>query len=220
MFCSSCGNQVQDGVAYCPSCGAPVKNSGTQSNVSSPVTNSQNTNFKREVFVRGFKCAGGGMYYAFSYYVPLIIFFLGCFLCNYTDFGLFLVLVGIVFALFVKKIFKQSILYDDNQKVFIYNAHSHLSFTMRTVKLSDVKNIRLRYVKIDWSGAYTLNDPGKYHVICFDTADSKQALKVWFPKNGNMEEFIPALEQAVRDSGNAIAIDRNDTLMKNWKDFE
>lgn len=38
MFCSKCGSQVQDGVAYCPQCGAPMA-TGFSNNTSSNFSN-------------------------------------------------------------------------------------------------------------------------------------------------------------------------------------
>ena len=56
-------------------------------------------------------------------------------------------------------------------------------------------------------------------IITVDAETPNQSLKVWFPKDGNMEEFIPALEYAVQQSGRSIPINRKDELMK-WVEFE
>lgn len=215
MFCKYCGKELAQGTAFCPNCGNVVKkvmsqtHSGTTSMISA-----------NEVFIRGFKCAGNGMYYAFCYFAPIALLVLGIYIAQYTNFGLFLALVGFLATIFIKKIFKQSILYDESNQTFFYNAHSHLPFTMKSLNIADVKSIRLRYVKIGFgTSKASLNDPGKYHVISLDAESPEKSIKVWFPKDGNAEEFIPVLEKAIQTSGKSLTIDKKDELIK-WTDFE
>lgn len=215
MFCSKCGAELADNAKFCSNCGNVVKkvmsqtHSGTTSMISA-----------NEVFIRGFKCAGNGMYYAFSYFTPVILVVLGFYIAQYTNFGLFLVLIGLLAGFLIKKIFKQSILYDESNQTFFYNAHSHLPFTMKSLNIADVKSIRLRYVKIGFGTAkFSLNDPGKYHVISLDAESPEKSIKVWFPKDGNAEEFIPVLEKAIQTSGKSLTVDKKDELIK-WADFE
>ena len=196
--------------------GAQQKVGGT----SAASTTVQNTSIKKEVFVRGMRTAGNSKYYAFMYFTPVAILVLG-YLISETNGGVLLwALIALIFGVIAKIIFKQSIMYDEVQQAFVYNAHSHLKFTMKTLKLTDIKSIRLRYVKIGYgTSRASLNDIGKYHVISLDAETPNQSLKVWFPKDGNMEEFIPALEYAVQQSGRSIPINRKDELMK-WVEFE
>ncbi|WP_298533117.1 zinc ribbon domain-containing protein [uncultured Treponema sp.] len=215
MFCSKCGAELADNAKFCSNCGNVVKkvmsqtHSGTTSMISA-----------NEVFIRGFKCAGNGMYYAFSYFTPVILVVLGFYIAQYTNFGLFLALIGLLAGFLIKKIFKQSILYDESNQTFFYNAHSHLPFTMKSLNIADVKSIRLRYVKIGFGTAkFSLNDPGKYHVISLDAESPEKSIKVWFPKDGNAEEFIPVLEKAIQTSGKSLTVDKKDELIK-WADFE
>ncbi|MBR4322075.1 zinc ribbon domain-containing protein [Treponema sp.] len=215
MFCSKCGAELADNAKFCSNCGNVVKkvmsqtHSGTTSMISA-----------NEVFIRGFKCAGNGMYYAFSYFTPVILVVLGFYIAQYTNFGLFLALIGLLAGFLIKKIFKQSILYDESNQTFFYNAHSHLPFTMKSLNIADVKSIRLRYVKIGFgTSKVSLNDPGKYHVISLDATDPEKSIKVWFPKDGNAEEFIPVLEKAIQTSGKSLTVDKKDELIK-WADFE
>lgn len=215
MFCSKCGAELADNAKFCSNCGNVVKkvmsqtHSGTTSMISA-----------NEVFIRGFKCAGNGMYYAFSYFTPVILVVLGFYIAQYTNFGLFLALIGLLAGFLIKKIFKQSILYDESNQTFLYNAHSHLPFTMKSLNIADVKSIRLRYVKIGFGTAkFSLNDPGKYHVISLDAESPEKSIKVWFPKDGNAEEFIPVLEKAIQTSGKSLTVDKKDELIK-WADFE
>ncbi|MBR4599992.1 MAG: zinc ribbon domain-containing protein [Treponema sp.] len=215
MFCSKCGAELADNAKFCSNCGNVVKkvmsqtHSGTTSMISA-----------NEVFIRGFKCAGNGMYYAFSYFTPVILVVLGFYIAQYTNFGLFLALIGLLAGFLIKKIFKQSILYDESNQTFFYNAHSHLPFTMKSLNIADVKSIRLRYVKIGFGTAkFSLNDPGKYHVISLDAESPENSIKVWFPKDGNAEEFIPVLEKAIQTSGKSLTVDKKDELIK-WADFE
>ena len=215
MFCSKCGAELADNAKFCSNCGNVVKkvmsqtHSGTTSMISA-----------NEVFIRGFKCAGNGMYYAFSYFTPVILVVLGFYIAQYTNFGLFLALIGLLAGFLIKKIFKQSILYDESNQTFFYNAHSHLPFTMKSLNIADVKSIRLRYVKIGFgTSKVSLNDPGKYHVISLDAESPEKSIKVWFPKDGNAEEFIPVLEKAIQTSGKSLTVDKKDELIK-WADFE
>lgn len=215
MFCKNCGNKLTEGTTFCPNCGNAVRSSAFQT------TSSRTSNTTgNEVFVRGFKCAGNGMYYAFSYFTPAILVVLGFYIAQYTNFGLFLVLIGLLAGFLIKNIFKQSILYDESNQTFLYNAHSHLPFTMKSLNIADVKSIRLRYVKIGFgTSKVSLNDPGKYHVISLDATDPEKSIKVWFPKDGNAEEFIPVLEKAIQTSGKSLTVDKKDELIK-WADFE
>lgn len=215
MFCKYCGKELEQGTVFCPNCGNAVKKNMTQTPAGASSMTSAN-----EVFIRGFKCAGNGMYYAFCYFAPIALLVLGIYIAQYTNFGLFLALVGFLATIFIKKIFKQSILYDESQQTFFYNAHSHLPFTMKSLSIADVKSIRLRYVKVGFgTSKVSLNDPGKYHVISLDAENSEKSIKVWFPKAGNAEEFIPVLEKAIQTSGKSLSIDKKDELMK-WSDFE
>ena len=129
--------------------------------------------------------------------------------------GLILILAAIIFAIIGRKIFRQSILFDDTQKMFIYNAHSHLNFTIKKIALSDIKSIRIRYVKVGIMDAkYSLNDPGKYNVISFDAVDNSKSLSVWFSKPRNLDEFIPVVENALQQNGKSISIDKKQDLIK------
>lgn len=221
MFCKNCGKEIEDGAAFCNNCGTAVGNeSSAKTSGKLNLAGGQNSSSIKEVFVRGFKCAGNGKYYAFCYYVPLIVFILGLYLWQYTALGLILALLGFIFALVVKKIFKQSLLYDEIQEAFIYNAHSHLSFTVKKLNVSDIKSVRIRYVKVGFgTSKFSLNDPGKYHVISLDAVNPENSIRVWFPKNGNAEEFIPVINYALQKSGKQIQIDCKEDLMKGY-DFE
>ena len=213
MFCQNCGKEINDGIKFCPECGAVTSENGLGGDGSHTFPENN------EVFVRGYKCAGNSKYYAFTFYVPGAAVVLGGLLCESMPIlGLLIILAAVVFACIIRKVFKQSIMYDDSQKYFIYNAHSHLKFTIKKIAIADIKKVRIRYVKIGLiDSRYSLNDPGKYHVISFDAADSKKSLSVWFSKNGNAEEFIPVIENAFNQNEMNVVIDRKEELIKHAK---
>lgn len=223
MFCPNCGKQINDGADFCPECGKSTsQNKGDALNSSGRIVGGvTNSPDKKEVFVRGLKCAGAGKYYAFTYFIPLLVVILGAALFEPVSWlGCFLIIAGIVFGIFARMIFKRSIMYDEEKKSFVFNAHSHLKFSMKSIDVGELSGIRVRYVKIGYSAArFSLNDPGKYHVICFDSAYEGKSFSVWFSKNGNAEEFMPVIEYAFQKNGSGISVDKKDELMK-LKDFE
>ena len=54
---------------------------------------------------------------------------------------------------------------------------------------------------------------GKFYVISFDSTNKEESLSVWSIKKGNLDNFIPIIENAFNENGISIQIDRNDTLM-------
>ena len=60
---------------------------------------------------------------------------------------------------------------------------------------------------------------GKFYVISFDSENKDESLSVWSIKKGNLDDFIPIIENAFNENGISIQIDRNDTLMTG-KEFE
>lgn len=215
MFCSNCGKEIPEGSQFCPECGAAVSGNGNTAARAGSGTAVMSPS-KNEVFVRGYKCAGNSKYYAFTFFLPLAVAVLGALIYEgMPGFGAILIIVGIVFACIIRKIFKQSIMYDETQKLFVYNAHSKLNFTVKKIAVADVQRVRIRYVKVGLMDAkYSLNDPGKYHVIALDAADNNNSVSVWFSKNGNVEEFIPVIENAMKQNGKNIVIDRKEDLIK------
>ena len=88
------------------------------------------------------------------------------------------------------------------------------------MNVSDIKSVRIRYVKVGFgTSKVSLNDPGKYHVISLDAVNPENSIRVWFPKNGNAEEFIPIINYALQKSGKQIQIDCKEELIKGT-DFE
>ena len=123
-------------------------------------------------------------------------------------------------AFFIRKIFKRSIKYDSSTKSFIKNPSCKLKFAIRSISLDKIQKVRIRYVKKGYlDGQYSLNDMGKFYVISFDSANKEESLSVWSIKKGNLDDFIPIIENAFNENSLSIQIDRNDTLMSG-KDFK
>ena len=219
MFCSKCGKEINDNVKFCPNCGNAIGKEDSPNTSSSTIINSNNSN--NEIFIQGYRCAEDTPYYAFTYFLPLAILLLGVWICEYTGFGVVLALVGFVLAFFIRKIFKRSIKYDSSTKSFIKNPSCKLKFAIRSISLDKIQKVRIRYVKKGYlDGKYSLNDMGKFYVISFDSENKEESLSVWSIKKGNLDDFIPIIENAFNENGISIQIDRNDTLMtgKEFKD--
>ena len=219
MFCSKCGKEINDNVKFCPNCGNAIGKEDSPNTSSSTIINSNNSN--NEIFIQGYRCAEDTPYYAFTYFLPLAILLLGVWIWEYTGFGVVIALVGFVLAFFIRKIFKRSIKYDSSTKSFIINPSCKLKFAIRSISLDKIQKVRIRYVKKGYlDGQYSLNDMGKFYVISFDSTNKEESLSVWSIKKGNLDNFIPIIENAFNENGISIQIDRNDTLMtgKEFKD--
>ena len=219
MFCSKCGKEINDNVKFCPNCGNAIGKEDSPNTSSSTIINSNNSN--NEIFIQGYRCAEDTPYYAFTYFLPLAILLLGVWIWEYTGFGVVIALVGFVLAFFIRKIFKRSIKYDSSTKSFIKNPSCKLKFAIRSISLDKIQKVRIRYVKKGYlDGQYSLNDMGKFYVISFDSTNKEESLSVWSIKKGNLDDFIPIIENAFNENGISIQIDRNDTLMtgKEFKD--
>lgn len=219
MFCSKCGKEINDNVKFCPNCGNAIGKEDSPNTSSSTIINSNNSN--NEIFIQGYRCAEDTPYYAFTYFLPLAILLLGVWIWEYTGFGVVIALVGFVLAFFIRKIFKRSIKYDSSTKSFIKNPSCKLKFAIRSISLDKIQKVRIRYVKKGYlDGQYSLNDMGKFYVISFDSTNKEESLSVWSIKKGNLDNFIPIIENAFNENGISIQIDRNDTLMtgKEFKD--
>lgn len=208
MFCSKCGKEINDNVKFCPNCGNTIGGSITSNTINNP---NISTN---EIFIKGYRCAEDTAYYAFTYFLPLAILLLGVWIWQYSGFGLVLALVGFILAFIIRKIFKRSIKYDSSTKSFIKNPSCKLKFAIKSISLDKIQKVRIRYVKKGYlDGQYSLNDMGKFYVISFDSANKEESLSVWSIKKGNLDKFIPIIENAFNENGISIQIDRNDTLM-------
>ena len=216
MFCPNCGKEMADESQFCPECGAAVTTNKATAGENVRVREVSSSSLKNEVFVRGYRCAGNSKYYAFTFFLPVAIALLGAFVCEgIPSIGLIIIIGAIIFACIDRKIFKQSIMYDEAQNTFVYNAHSKLKFTVKKIPVSDIQRVRVRYVKVGLMDAkYSLNDPGKYQVIALDSSDSKKSLSVWFSKKGNAEEFFPVLENVLKMNGKNVGIDKKNELLK------
>ena len=222
MFCSKCGKEINDNVKFCPNCGNAIGKEDSPNTSSSTIINSNNSNnSNNEIFIQGYRCAEDTPYYAFTYFLPLAILLLGVWIWEYTGFGVVIALVGFVLAFFIRIIFKRSIKYDSSTKSFIKNPSCKLKFAIRSISLDKIQKVRIRYVKKGYlDGQYSLNDMGKFYVISFDSTNKEESLSVWSIKKGNLDDFIPIIENAFNENGISIQIDRNDTLMtgKEFKD--
>ncbi len=214
MFCSKCGKEINDNVKFCPNCGNTIGE-----NVVSTVPINSNIS-SNEIFIKGYRCAEDTAYYAFTYFLPLAILLLGIWIWQYSGFGLVLALVGFILAFVIRIIFKRSIKYDSFTKSFVKNPSSKLKFAIKSISLDKIQKVRIRYVKKGYlDGQYSLNDMGKFYVISFDSANKEESLSVWSIKKGNLDDFIPIIENAFNENSLSIQIDRNDTLMSG-KDFK
>lgn len=214
MFCSKCGKEINDNVKFCPNCGNTIGGSITSNTINNP---NISTN---EIFIKGYRCAEDTPYYAFTYFLPLAILLLGIWIWQYSGFGLVLALVGFILAFIIRKIFKRSIKYDSSTKSFIKNPSCKLKFAIKSISLDKIQKVRIRYVKKGYlDGQYSLNDMGNFYVISFDSANKEESLSVWSIKKGNLDDFIPIIENAFNENSLSIQIDRNDTLMSG-KDFK
>lgn len=214
MFCSKCGKEINDNVKFCPNCGNTIGE-----NVVSTVPINSNIS-SNEIFIKGYRCAEDTAYYAFTYFLPLAILLLGVWIWQYSGFGLVLALCGFVLAFVIRIIFKRSIKYDSFTKSFVKNPSSKLKFAIKSISLDKIQKVRIRYVKKGYlDGQYSLNDMGKFYVISFDSANKEESLSVWSIKKGNLDDFIPIIENAFNENSLSIQIDRNDTLMSG-KDFK
>ena len=218
MFCSKCGKEINDNVKFCPNCGNAIGKEDSPNTSSSTIINSNNSN--NEIFIQGYRCAEDTPYYAFTYFLPLAILLLGGWICEYTGFGVVIALVGFVLTFFIRIIFKRSIKYDSFTKSFVKNPSCKLKFAIRSISLDKIQKVRIRYVKKGYlDGRFSLNDMGKFYVISFDSENKDESLSVWSIKKGNLDDFIPIIENAFNENGISIQIDRNDTLMTG-KEFE
>ncbi len=215
MFCSKCGKEINDNVKFCPNCGNTIGRSVTSNTINNP---NISTN---EIFIQGYRCAEDTPYYAFTYFLPLAILLLGVWIWQYTGFGVVLALCGFILAFVIRIIFKRSIKYDSFTKSFVKNPSCKLKFAIKSISIDKIQKIRIRYVKKGYlDGQYSLNDMGKFYVISFDSENKEESLSVWSIKKGNLDKFIPIIENAFNENGISIQIDRNDTLMsgKEFKD--
>lgn len=214
MFCSKCGKEINDNVKFCPNCGNTI---GENVVSTAPINSNISSN---EIFIEGYRCAEDTAYYAFTYFLPLAILLLGIWIWQYSGFGLVLALCGFVLAFVIRIIFKRSIKYDSFTKSFVKNPSSKLKFAIKSISLDKIQKVRIRYVKKGYlDGQYSLNDMGKFYVISFDSANKEESLSVWSIKKGNLDDFIPIIENAFNENSLSIQIDRNDTLMSG-KDFK
>ena len=214
MFCSKCGKEINDNVKFCPNCGNTIGGSITSNTINNP---NISTN---EIFITGYRCAEDTAYYAFTYFLPLAILLLGIWIWQYTGFGVVLALVGFILAFVIRIIIKRSIKYDSFTKSFVKNPSSKLKFAIKSISLDKIQKVRIRYVKKGYlDGQYSLNDMGKFYVISFDSSNKEESLSVWSIKKGNLDDFIPIIENAFNENSLSIQIDRNDTLMSG-KDFK
>ena len=240
MFCSKCGAQIEDGAKFCSSCGTVVEGAGMETASNGLNSNAAGATFagtnsiaslKKEVTIKGSKWYINRKYQLFVDLFPLIGLFLAyiSFQHEFIVIGSIFLIAFFVFEIITRKIFKQSILYDDSKKAFLINENSHLNFAKREIKLSELKEIKIRNVKVSAKSTKAalknnifvrslLPYGGKYSLVAFNTQNFEEGLEIYFSKKGNIEELLPLLEKVIKTNQLNITLDKKDEII-DWADY-
>lgn len=227
-FCTQCGAEIPNGSQFCPSCGKKAETT-TQTTAAQSVpqphanTNSQ----KQSVAIKDGNhiLINKEMFYLYTllYYGPTLVSLL--IMMASTTTGLILFIASLIFAYYIlpAKIMHREAVYDGQN--IVLNPGAKMKQFSKKISVNEISHIRIRKVNKNCFDTrrkilYLQGHFGKYDVIAFDTATQKNALIICFYKKGNMDQFLPILNQALAEHNKDISlIDRNDTLVK-IKDFE
>ena len=240
MFCSKCGAEIENGAKFCQKCGTAVEGAGVETTSNGAGSNTagrtlagtnSSVNLKKEVTIKGSKWYINRKYQLFVDLLPLVglLFAYIFFEIEVLAVGFIFLIATLVFEIICRKIFKQSVIYDDSKKAFLINENSHLSFAKREIKLSELKDIKIRNVKVTGKSTKAalknnifvrslLPYGGKYSLVAFNTQKFEEGLEIYFSKKGNIEELIPIIEEVVKSNQVNITLDKKDELI-DWADY-
>jgi hypothetical protein len=227
-FCTQCGAEIPNGSQFCPSCG---KKAGTTTQTiatqSVPQPHANTNGQKQSVAIKNNShfLLDKEMFYLHTllYYGPILISAL--IMMASATVGIILFIASLIFAGYIipAKIMHREAVYDGQN--IVLNPGAKIKQFSKKIVVNEIAHIRIRKVNKGYFETrkkilYLQGVAGKYDVIAFDTATQKNALIICFYKKGNMDQFLPILNQALAEHNKDISlIDRNDTLVK-IKDFE
>lgn len=175
----------------------------------------------KSVKVKGGARAGrsiGGMKLAVPMGLLIVVIYLVW--TNSPVFTIFAILIFGILTMIARSSMPRTIEYDESSKSFISNKKSIIKLGRQSVSVADIKAVKIMYVQMGiFSTKQPLSYAGKYYVLVLSTSDTvnlreTKDIAVWFNKKANMEEFIPAIEFALKECGSSVTIERDETLVK------